>query len=177
MKWVSEASFTDRSGNIPKKTQAKRIGFFLILFFCALLCTAALTLRLAGIQVCIVQGHSMDNTLFDGERLFINPSAKPRFGDIAVFQYGESYVIKRVIGLPGDTVSCVDGTLCVNDVAYEEGYLTPALCEEFETSSFLASVGEGEYFVLGDNRDNSRDSRVFGCLPEEAFVGVAIFKI
>ena len=153
----------------------RRIGTFLPFVLLVFLCTAILTFRVLNIRVCVVQGHSMDPTLTSGERLLLNPAVEPDFGDIAVFRYGNGYIIKRVLGLPGDEVEVKEGTLFVNGTAYRETYLEESLCGKFTGSSFHVSVGEGEYFVLGDNRDNSRDSRVFGCLEEETFMGVAIF--
>ena len=153
----------------------KQLGVFLPFLFFVFLCTTILTFRVLGLRICIVQGHSMDPTLVSGERLLLNPSTEPEFGDIAVFRYGDGYIVKRVIGLPGDEVEAQEGELTVNGTAYREDYLDPSLCRKFPDASFDVFVGEGEYFVLGDNRDNSRDSRVFGCLPEDAYLGVAIF--
>lgn len=142
---------------------------------CLLLGAAVVTFKLTGLKFCTVDGHSMDDTLFDGERLILNPSAEPRFGDVVVFDYGGSYLVKRVIGLPGDTVMVADGVLYVNSVRYSEPYLSEANTQEFRKSTFSVKVGEDEYFVMGDNRDNSRDGRSFGCIPGEALTGVAIW--
>ena len=117
----------------------------------------------------------MDNTLFDGERLVLNPSAEPGFGDIVVFEYGGTHLIKRVIGMPGDTVSVARGNLYVNNIRYQESYLSPECITLFSESSFTVRVKEHEYFVMGDNRDNSRDSRSFGCVDKDSVIGVAIW--
>lgn len=142
---------------------------------CMVLGAAIITFKMTGLRFCTVDGHSMDNTLFDGEQLILNPSAKPGFSDIIVFDYGGTYLIKRVIGMPGDTVTVVKGTLYVNNIKYEEPYLTPELVSVFDDSSFVVTVGKDEYFVMGDNRDNSRDGRSFGCIPKESIIGVAIW--
>lgn len=142
---------------------------------CLLLGAAVVTFKLTGLKFCTVDGHSMDDTLFDGERLILNPSAEPRFGDVVVFDYGGSYLVKRVIGLPGDTVMVANGVLYVNSVRYSEPYLSEVNTQEFRKSTFSVKVGEDEYFVMGDNRDNSRDGRSFGCIPGEALTGVAIW--
>lgn len=156
----------------------KRIltGFLVFLaLLCMVLGAAVVTFKTTGLRFCTVDGHSMDNTLFDGEQLILNPSAKPRFGDIIVFDYGGSYLIKRVIGLPGDTVTVAKGTLYVNNIKYDEPYLSPECATKFKDNSFVVIVGEDEYFVLGDNRDNSRDGRSFGCISKDSVIGVAIW--
>lgn len=143
---------------------------------CMLMGAAIVTFKMTGIRFCTVDGHSMDDTLYDGEQLLINPSAEPGFGDVVVFDYNGAYLIKRVIGLPGDTVTVVKGELYVNNIKYEEGYLNPERVNAFMNSSFVVNVGENEYFVMGDNRDNSRDSRNFGCVPKDTITGVAIWR-
>lgn len=147
----------------------------ILTLLCMVSGAAIVTFKITGLRFCTVDGHSMDDTLFDGEQLIINPSAEPRFGDIVVFRHGGSYLIKRVIGLPGDTVMVVRGTLYVNNIRYEEAYLEPGNVAGFMDSSFVMTVGNNEYFVLGDNRDNSRDSRSFGCIRGDSLIGVAIF--
>lgn len=151
-------------------------GFLVFLaLLCMVLGAAIVTFKITGLRFCTVDGHSMDNTLFDGEQLLLNPSAEIRSGDIVVFEYGQTYLIKRVIGLPGDTVAVVKGVLYVNNIKYDESYLSEECITRFMDSSFMVTVGEDEYFVMGDNRDNSRDSRSFGCVPRDTITGVAIW--
>lgn len=156
-----------------KKIMAYTLAVLALL--CMVLGAAVVTFKTTGLRFCTVDGHSMDKTLFDGEQLVLNPSADPGFGDIVVFDYGGSYLIKRVIGMPGDTVMVVRGVLYVNNVKYDEAYLSPECVTTYRNSSFVVDVGEGEYFVMGDNRDNSRDGRSFGCIPRDALIGVAIW--
>lgn len=152
-------------------------GFLVFLaLLCMVLGAAIVTFKLTGLRFCNVDGHSMDDTLYDGERLLLNPSAEPAFGDIIVFDYGGTYLIKRVIGMPGDTVTVIKGTLYVNNIKYDEPYLTDGNIERYKDSSFVVNVGENEYFVLGDNRDDSRDGRSFGCIPKSTITGVAIWR-
>ena len=151
-------------------------GFLVFLaLLCMVLGAAIVTFKITGLRFCTVDGHSMDNTLFDGEQLLLNPSAEIRSGDIEVFEYGQTYLIKRVVGLPGDTVAVVKGVLYVNNIKYDESYLSEECITRFMDSSFMVTVGEDEYFVMGDNRDNSRDSRSFGCVPRDTITGVAIW--
>lgn len=155
----------------------KILGIFLafIALLCMLLGAAIVTFKTTGLRFCTVDGHSMDYTLYDGEQLILNPSADPGFGDIVVFEYGGSYLIKRVIGMPGDIVMVAKGTLYVNNIKYDETYLSPECISTYQNSSFIINVGEGEYFVMGDNRDNSRDGRSFGCITRDSIIGVAIW--
>lgn len=123
-----------------------------------------------------VRGSSMEPTLWDGQYLvtgklvyWVHP---PERGDIIVFEPpsnpADDY-IKRVVGLPGEQVEIRDGTVWVDGVRLEEDYTNPG----FYSGTW--GVGDGEYFVLGDNRDNSSDSHSWGILPEGNIVGKAWF--
>ena len=104
-----------------------------------------------------------------GERWF--PFHSPRQGEIVVFHNPEDPngpdFVKRVIGEPGDTVEIVHGEVIVNGEALDEPYLERASTETFGP----LVVPEGHYYVLGDNRLNSEDSRFFGTVPVEKIVG------
>ena len=123
-----------------------------------------------------VQGHSMMPTLHEGEYLIINKLSyyleEPQRGDIVVLHYPRDRsreYIKRIIGLPGDQVEIGDGQVKVNGVPLTEPYLNgqPA----YHDQSWV--VPEGSYFVLGDNRNNSSDSRNWSFLPRKDIVGKA----
>ncbi len=84
--------------------------------------------------------------------------------------------VKRVIGLPGDTINIKNNTVFVNDVAIDEPYLNDNVFTNNSGSilSFPFKVPEGQYFVMGDNRENSADSRQWGTVPEENIIGKSI---
>lgn len=84
--------------------------------------------------------------------------------------------VKRVIGLPGDTVNIKNNTVFVNDIAIEEKYLDANIFTNISGSvlSFPFKVPQGQYFVMGDNRENSADSRQWGTVPEENIIGKSI---
>jgi signal peptidase I len=123
-----------------------------------------------------VDGFSMNPTLQDGEYILINKLAyklgEPMRGDIVVFVFPvnpEEDLIKRIIGLPGDTIAVQNGILSINGVAMDEPYINapPAYNGTWQ-------VSEGELFVLGDNRNDSRDSHQWGLLPVENVIGRAV---
>jgi len=129
-----------------------------------------------------VEGTSMMPTLVDQERIFINKFVY-RFGladigrgDTVVFWFpqdtSKSY-IKRVIGIPGDTVEVRSGTVYVNGKTLEEPYVP----EEFRdhVSMPLRTVEPNHYFVLGDHRSSSNDSRTWWTVPREFIYGKAVF--
>lgn len=122
-----------------------------------------------------IDGNSMNPTLLNGEYLIISNFAyqldEPERGDIIVFRHprSEMNLIKRVIGIPGDTVEVQDGIVRVNGVALDEPYIQ---APPTYNSSWV--VPEGQFFVLGDNRNNSSDSHAWGFLPEENILGKAL---
>jgi signal peptidase I len=127
-----------------------------------------------------VEGTSMMPTLDDQERIFINKFVY-RFsgidrGDTVVFWFpgdpSKSY-IKRVIGVPGDRVEVVRGTVVVNGHALEEDYVP----SEFRDDNSMPgkTVPSDQYFVLGDHRSSSNDSRAWGMVPRRYIYGKAVF--
>jgi signal peptidase I len=128
-----------------------------------------------------VQGTSMEPLLEDGERIVVNKFVY-RFrpidrGDVVVFWYPRDpsvSFIKRVVGLPGDTVEIRSGRVFVNGAAVDERYLPPA----FRDADSLppTEVRRGYYFVLGDHRRSSNDSRSWGEVPERYIYGRAVFR-
>ena len=129
-----------------------------------------------------VQGASMQPRIEDNERILIN-KAIYRFqgverGDVVVFYYPRdpsvSY-IKRVIGLPGDRVEIRGGTVYVNGAPIEEPYLLSEYRDHYDMPETL--VDRGHYFVMGDHRSSSMDSRSFGAVPEKYIYGKAAFCV
>ena len=123
-----------------------------------------------------VDGFSMNPTLQNGEYILVNKLAyktgKPQRGDIVVFMFPmnlEEDLIKRVIGLPGESVSVKDGVVSINGTPLIEPYINAAPFYNGEWQ-----VPEGQLFVLGDNRNDSRDSHQWGLLPIENVIGKAV---
>jgi signal peptidase I len=135
------------------------------------------------IQPVKVEGTSMLPRLHDGERIFVNKLIyygipKLQRGDIVVFWYpndpSKSY-IKRVIGLPGDTVEERDGRIYINGKELEETYLDPQRTLKTENKAPI-QVHAHYFYVMGDNRDNSSDSRYWGLVPEKYIYGKAVVR-
>lgn len=118
----------------------------------------------------IVSGDSMNPTLTNGELMILNKVAKIDRFDIVVIklrkQGKHEDLIKRVIALPGETIACEDGVIYVNDKKQEEKY-SVGRTEDFEK----ITLGDDEYFVMGDNRENSSDSRLFGPFKKDDIKG------
>ncbi len=129
-----------------------------------------------------VEGTSMMPTLDDQERIFINKFVyrfhfeKIDRGDTVVFWFpgdpSKSY-IKRVIGMPGDRVEVRDGSVIVNGEPLEEDYVPQEYRDQSEMHP--TTVGRDEYFVLGDHRSSSNDSRTWGMVPRRYIYGKAVF--
>ena len=124
-----------------------------------------------------VDGSSMVPTLQNGEFVMVNRLAyrfgDPAHGDVVVFHYPrdpEQEFIKRIIGLPGDTVRISGGDVFINGAEISEPYIAAAPRSEGEWL-----VPDGHVFVLGDNRNNSQDSRNFGYVTMENVIGKALF--
>lgn len=125
-----------------------------------------------------VEGASMEPNFHTGERVLVNRLAyqgfrEPQRGDVIVFHAwhsaGDEDYIKRVVGLPGDVVEIHEGGVYINGSRYAEPYLD----QSTQSSLGPTVVPDDTYFVLGDNRGNSSDSRLFGPLPVERIVGRA----
>lgn len=116
-----------------------------------------------------VNGASMNSTLFDRDIMILDEISYQfteikRF-DIVVVNTKDEYIIKRVIGLPGETIEYKDNILYINGKKLEENF------SHKETNDFKAIVPKNKYFVLGDNRTNSTDSRIIGPVSKEEIKG------
>jgi signal peptidase I len=129
-----------------------------------------------GFQVARVEGQSMAPTLEDQDRLIVNKLlyrwSAPRRGDIVMLYYprdpSKSFV-KRVIAEEGDTIRIVDGRVYVNDVPVDDSYVLPEFRNHEDYGPLV--IEPGYYFVMGDHRNNSSDSRHWGMVPKRYIIG------
>ncbi len=150
---------------------------------------AAILLRVFIVSAYRVDSNSMEETLMEGDYIFVNQMAysfeKPQPGDVVVFKYPlnptKDY-IKRIIAIPGQTVEVVDKVIYIDNqlaemqpnVKNSDPKVLPAQLSTRDNFGPV-EVPEGQYFVMGDNRDISQDSRFWGMLPEANIKGKAIF--
>lgn len=139
-----------------------------------LLFTSSACLLAAGIQPVLVLGDTMAPTLNDGDRIIIDrhPEKLER-GDIVIFLYPDDPVksyLKRIVGLPNETVEIREGTVFINGQSLLEPYIDPRL-DQTRGSSDKIQLDADSYYVVGDNRDNSSDSRIWGPLHRKFIYG------
>jgi signal peptidase I len=150
-------------------------------FFREVLITAVLALGIflaiqATVQSFVVVGESMEPSVHEGQRLLVSKVSyylgEPKRGDVIVFQplgNAEEDYVKRVIGLPGDSVEIRSGKVSVNGTVLDEPYIKQPPAYAFK----MNAIPSDEYFVLGDNRNNSNDSHNGWTVPRENIVGKA----
>jgi len=164
-----------------KGTAAVVTGFILeIIQVVVIALLIIVPIRVFLIQPFYVKGASMEPNFYDHEYLIINEIGyrigEPDRGDIVVFKYPddpEEYFIKRIIGLPNETVEITDGKIIIYNQAYPEGTI---LDEEYLNDVYTAgekkvTLRHDEYYVLGDNRGSSLDSRIIGPVNEDYIIG------
>jgi signal peptidase I len=163
------------AGEVLARIAEELFAWFKTLVSAAVYATLIVTF---GFQIARVEGHSMAPTLEDQDRLIVNkleyrlPNHSPRVGDIVMLLYPtnpDMSFVKRVIGEPGDTIRSVNGTVYRNDVPLPDDFI-PDEYKMYDTWG-PEVVPEGYYFVMGDHRNNSSDSRTWGFVPKKYIMG------
>lgn len=156
-----------------------------VLKFAALVIFVVLPFRALVAQPFMVSGVSMEPTFHNNDYLIVNQLSK-RFGsleryDVVVFKAPSDeskYYIKRIIGLPGETVTVKEGIVTVISHNNNNPIIIDDYYTQGETFGYTdITLGSEEYFVLGDNRQNSSDSRVWGTLPSENIIGTPFLRL
>lgn len=146
----------------------------------ALALAIILPVRYFLVQPFVVAGVSMQPNFQDGEYLIIDELTyrfrSPERGEIVVFHppsnEEKQFYIKRVIGLPGETVEVSDGKITIFNTEHPNGFaLSEGYLDDYTPGRDRETLGENQYYVMGDNRDASFDSRAFGPVSVESFVG------
>jgi signal peptidase I len=146
-------------------------------------------IRIYVAQPFIVNGHSMDSSFSDGNYLIIDELSyhftEPQRGEVIVFKYPrdpKTYFIKRIIGLPGETVISQSGKISIVNAEHPES--NPLVLKETyvdavneASDNFRTTLGPTEYFVMGDNRSHSSDSHIWGPLDRKFITGRPIVRL
>ena len=159
--------------------------FFEFIRFLLVISAVVFAIRLYIATPFIVSGSSMHPTFADGQYLIVDEVSyrfeRPKRGDVIVFRYPQKrtqFFIKRIVGLPKETIKIEDGTLTVKNQAAPRGFvLDEPYLADGTAGSFLVTLAENEYFVLGDNRSASFDSRSWGTLRRDLIVGRALLRL
>lgn len=171
--------------NLPPEPQ-KENTFVEIVRFSAIALLIVIPIRMFIAQPFIVSGASMQETFQNGEYLIVDQVSyhlhSPERGDVVIFRYPKDpskYFIKRIIGVPGDTLTITDSTVTIVNEAHPEGFVLnePYIKSMRPGVTITETLGDREYFVMGDNRDESSDSRVWGVLQEERIIGKAFIRL
>lgn len=167
-------------------TQAQKSSFFKeLITYAVIALVIVVPVRMWIAQPFVVSGSSMDTTFKDGEYLIVDEITyrfkEPARGDVLIFKYPQNpskYFIKRLIGLPGETVTVKNDVVTIINTDHPQGI---ALNEPYINSKTFGDVNitlsDDEYFVMGDNRLVSSDSRVWGPLPKEDLIGRPIIRL
>ena len=150
-----------------------------------LIVVVVIPIRVFVISPFVVDGESMHPTFENLDYLIVDEAIydvqAPARGDVIVFRYPLNpsvFYIKRIIGLPGETVSIIRGNVTITtangtNITLDEPYIV----DEDATYTKKVTLNAGEYFVMGDNRPNSSDSRVWGVLPRKDIIGRVDLRI
>ncbi len=172
---------------MDKQTENTTIKDFVweIVKFAVIAAIIVIPIRMFVAQPFIVEGRSMDPTFATGQYLIVNELTNlfegPKRGEIIIFKYPKNiktYFIKRVIGLPNETVDINKGVVTIKSKANPKGFILKEPYVEFtKDDTSTKTLGPNEYFVMGDNRAESLDSRIWGPVPAKLIVGEALFRL
>lgn len=151
----------------------------------AALFLAGLFIYFSIFEIVRIEGTSMEPTLYHGDIVLAQKTSQVRLGEVVIikgqsiaesldsFPHDNSDLIKRVVAMPGDTLSMQNNKLYLNETSIEDRFSTHVEQEE----DWIIELEQDEYFVLGENRAHSLDSRIFGPINKEDFKGRALFRI
>ncbi|MCX6712621.1 MAG: signal peptidase I, partial [Candidatus Vogelbacteria bacterium] len=166
------------------KKEKKKESWWDVLKFALITLVIVIPVRLYIAQPFIVSGDSMYPTFHDGEYLIVDELSynfRPiERGDVVIFHYPvdpSKYFIKRVIGLPGETVTVTGGKVFISSSTTDQFKLSEPYLKQITAKDTNTKIGPDEYFVMGDNRSVSFDSRYWGPVAKKLVRGRAIFRL
>jgi signal peptidase I len=178
---------TRTPADLPEvKADSKENSFWEIARFAIIALIIVLPVRWFIAQPFIVSGASMQDTFHDKEYLIVDQLSyrfeEPSRGDVIIFRYPKDpskYFIKRIIALPGETITISGTSINIKNAANPEGFKLEEPYAQIGESNRDQSLtlNDEEYFVMGDNRDHSSDSRTWGTLNRDAIVGRAFIRL
>ena len=168
---------TERKRYRRQKAYNKALsGTVYVLTIVAAVAVLIATLVLPVLQI---EGTSMEPTLYNGDIVLLMKTTRFDRGDLCGFTWNNKLLIKRVIGVPGDWIEIdTDGTVYLNGEKLDEPYIEQKALGECDLE-FPYQVPQEQYFVIGDMRESSIDSRntVIGCIPKDQIVGKVFFRV
>jgi len=175
------------SDNNSSHHEEKKMSFISeILHFSIIALLIVLPIRMFVAQPFIVSGASMENTFSTGQYLIVDQLSyrfdEPTRGEVIIFRYPKDpskFFIKRIIGIPGDTIDIQGRDVTLKNVEHPEGKKLEEnyILDMSPNTTLTETLGDGEYFVMGDNRDASSDSRMWGVLQRDKIVGRAFLRL
>jgi len=175
-----------------EKTESKKgtvvsafVSFFNFLKTVVLVVAIALVIRIFIVQPFVVEGQSMEPSFNNADYLITEKVSfrfrEPERGEIIIFHPPDSpsvNYIKRIIGLPGETIEIKDGTISINGERISENYLfSPEDIKAVSRDGLKVNLGQNQFFVMGDNRNHSRDSREIGAISKDEIVSRVWFRL
>ncbi len=176
----------DTMSHSSEPKEKKEHMFTEIVRFALLALLIVLPIRIFVAQPFIVSGASMESTFSTGQYLIVDQLSyrfdEPSRGEVIVFRYPKDpskFFIKRIIGLPGDAIKIDGNKVTIINPTHPDGV---TLDESYvlnmkPNTTITETLGDGEYFVMGDNRDASSDSRAWGVLQRDKIVGRAFLRL
>jgi signal peptidase I len=171
--------------NTHTNTEKEPSSVWELIKFALLALIIVIPIRVFIAQPFIVSGSSMVPTFTDGEYLIVDELSyrigTPERGDVVVFHYPldkSKYFIKRIIALPNEAIEINDHTVTIKNAEHKDGFVLDEPYVKNQASNIIKkTLGPDEYFVMGDNRSASSDSRSWGTVPTDLLTGRALFRV
>ena len=168
---------TERKRYRRQKAYNKALGG--TVYVLTIVAAVAVLIATLVLPVLQIEGTSMEPTLHNGDIVLLMKTTRFERGDLCGFTWNNKLLIKRVVGVPGDWIEIdTDGTVYLNGEKLDEPYVEKKACGECDLE-FPFQVPAEQYFVIGDMRESSIDSRntLIGCIPKDQIVGKVFFRV